>query len=68
MRIHFRESPVDKIRPNRIVPERLQITAHGHTGEGLSKPHCGPHLHSRRSAHQRAPLWGKCEHYQRTVN
>ena len=38
MRIHFRESPVDKIHPNRIVPKRLQITASCHTGEGLSNP------------------------------
>lgn len=38
MRIHFRESPVDKTHPNRIVPERTQITASRHTGEGLSNP------------------------------
>lgn len=38
MRIHFRESPVDKIRPNRIVPTRLQITVYRYTGEALSKP------------------------------
>lgn len=38
MRIHFRESPVDKIHPNRIVPKRLQITVCRYTGEGLSNP------------------------------
>lgn len=44
MRIHFRESPVDKIRPNRIVPTRLQITEYRYTGEGLSKPALWPVL------------------------
>lgn len=38
MRIHFRESPVDKIHPNRIVHKGLQITMCSYTGEGLSKP------------------------------
>lgn len=38
MRIHFRESPVDKIHPNRIVHKGLQITMYSYTREGLSKP------------------------------
>lgn len=38
MRIHFRESPVDKIHPNRIVCEGPQITTSSHTRESLSKP------------------------------
>lgn len=38
MRIHFRESPVDKIHPNRIVHKGLQITMHSYTREALSKP------------------------------
>lgn len=38
MRIHFRESPKDKIHPNRIVHKGLQIMIYCYTGEGLSKP------------------------------
>lgn len=38
MRIHFMESPVDKIHPNRIVHKGLQIMIYSYTGEGLSKP------------------------------
>lgn len=38
MRIHFRESPVDKIHPNRIVHKGPQITMYSYTGESLSKP------------------------------
>lgn len=38
MRIHFRESPVDKIHPNRIVHKGLQITMYSYTREALSKP------------------------------
>lgn len=37
MRIHFRESPVDKIHPNRIEHKGLQITVWSYTGEDLSK-------------------------------
>lgn len=38
MRIHFRESRVDKIHPNRIVHEGPQIMICSYAGEGLSKP------------------------------
>lgn len=68
MRIHFRESPVDKIHPNRIVHKGLQITMYSYTREGLSKPLLWSVVLFTVLNPSAKPLWGKCEHYQRTVN